>query len=207
MDPLTTRRQQLLDVLETIDNPDYSKFVGEMVESLDFERGFNILRHAMPRLQNLGEWESFLTTFQNRHGDLAKGVPGTLAECLRRETLTGMRHHISDPDHRFFLALLMNVPTREDIFAFISKRVPDQPPIATILEWAEEMIEPDDFGISLLDAAFPETLDVPFEEQFNLLILALENALENTPESKGQASEYPEIQAILENSCLRPLFS
>ncbi|MDP4626300.1 MAG: hypothetical protein NWT08_14345 [Akkermansiaceae bacterium] len=205
-DPLTLRRQQLLDVLETLDDPDYAKFVGEMVENLDFERGFNILRYAMPRLQNLDEWESVLTIFQNRHGELAEGIPDTLAECLRRETLTGMRFHISDPDHRFFLALLMNVPTRKDIFAFIANRVPDQSPTETVLGWAEELIEPGDFGISLLDATFPETLDVPMEEQSNLLIAALAQALKEDWESKESTTENSAIQTALVDSCLRPLF-
>ena len=206
-DPLTMRRQQLLDVLETLDDPDYAKFVDEMVESLDFERGFHILRHAMSRLQDLDEWEAVLATFQDRHGNLAKGVPDTLAECLRRETLSGMRSQIVDPDQRFFLALLLNVPTRKDIFVFISRRVPDQSPIATILGWAEELIEPGDFGINLLDAIFPEALDVPIEAQPDLLIDALKNALENDPESNSHPAKLSEIQTALTGSCLRPLFA
>ncbi len=203
VDPLTMRRQQLLDVLETLDDADYARFVNEMVDGLDFERGFHILRHAMPRLRNLDEWDAALKTFQNRHSDLAKGVPDTLDESLRRETLTAMRQHIGDPEHRFFLALLMNIPTLKDILAFITKRVPDQPPITTILGWAEELIEPGDFGMTLLDAAFPETLDVPMEEQSELLILALHHALEN----ESPTAELSEIQAVLKSSSLSPLFS
>lgn len=206
-DPLTMRRQQLLDVLEALDDPGYANFVGEMVESLDFERGFHILQHAMPRLQDLDEWEAVLATFQNRHADLAKGLPDTLAECLRRETLSGMRNRIVDPDHRFFLALLLNVPTRKDIFAFIAKRAPDQSPIATILGWAEELIEPGDFGINLLDAIFPETLDMPIEAQPQMLIDALGHALEEHPDDENLTAEFRTIQATLTGSCLRPLFA
>lgn len=206
-DPLTMRRQQLLDVLETLDDPDYAKIVGEMVRSLDFERGFNTLRHAMRHLQDLDEWEAVLAAFQNRHGELAAGVPDTLAECLRRETLSGMRNQIVDPDHRFFLALLLNVPTRKDIFAFISQRVPDQSPIETILGWAEELIEPGDFGISLLDAIFPEELEIPIEAQPQILIDALAYALGENPESGDLTEEFLAVQATLGDSCLRPLFS
>ncbi len=206
-DPLTMRRQQLLDVLETLDDPDYANIVDEMAGTLDFERGFKILRYTMPHLQNLEEWENVLTTFQNRHAELANGVPDTLAECLRRDTLSGMRNQIVDPDHRFFLALLLNVPTRKDILAFIAKRIPDQSPIETILGWAEELIEPSDFGISLLNAFFSESPEVPIEALPQMLIDTLAQALGESPESGDLTDDFPEILAILTGSCLRPLLS
>jgi hypothetical protein len=206
VDALTMRRQQLLDVLETLDDPSYANLVGEMMESLDFERGFNILRYAMNRLQDLNEWGPALTTFQEKHGELAQGVPDTLAECLRRETLTGMRFHIVDPDHRFFLALLLNAPTCKEILAFIAKRVPDRPPIETILGWIGDLVEPGDSGATLLDAAFPETFDVPLHEQPPLLIEVLKHALKKGPESENPTAEFSEIVATLKASCLRPLF-
>lgn len=202
-DALTARRKQLLDVLETIDDPNYAPYVNEMMEQLDFERGFNMLRHAMPRLKDLDAWDEALATFQNKHGELAVGVPDTLAECLRRETISQMRHFIVNPEHRFFLALLMNVQNRKDILALVTQRFPGSSAIATILGWAEELMEPGDFGVTLLDAAFPESLDADIQEQSDLFIDALKHALEEHADEK----EFPEIQAALKASCLRPLFS
>ena len=207
VDDLTMRRKQLLDVLETLDHPRYAILVREMIESLDFERGFNILRHTMNRLQALDEWDHVLAMFQKRHGELATGVADTLAECLRRETISQMRYHIDNPEHRFFFALLMNVQNRSDIHALISERFPDQSPIDTILGWAEELIEPTDVGITLLDAAFPASLDVAIEAQSHLLIIALKHALEEDSERKTRTAELSEIHAALTGSCLRPLFS
>jgi hypothetical protein len=205
-DALTARRKQLLDVLETVGDPGYAALVGEMLERLDFERGFGILRHAMPRLQDLGGWEDALAAFGEKHGDLAKGVPDTLAECHRRENITRMRHHIDDPDHRFFLALLMTVRNRADIHALIGTRYPDQAPIETILGWAEELIEFNDFGIALLDAVFPESCEVAIEDQPALLLNALRDALEGIAESKQTAADRSVIHDALTASCLRPLF-
>tara|TARA_B110000879_G_scaffold213014_1_gene312931 strand:+ start:5463 stop:6668 length:1206 start_codon:yes stop_codon:yes gene_type:complete len=205
-DSLTMRRKQLLDVLENLDHPSYALQVNEMIESLDFERGFHTLHHAMDRLQVLGEWESVLAIFQEKHGNLAKGVPATLAENLRRETISQMRYHIDNPEHRFFLALLMNVQNSKDIQALITERYPDQSPNETILRWAEELIEPTDFGLTLLDAAFPETIEVDIDTQFDLLIDTLKNALNESPENNTTTAEYSEIHAVLTSSCLRPLF-
>lgn len=206
-DDLTMRRKQLLDVLENLDHPSYVTLVGEMIESLDFERGFHTLVHVMDRLLVLDEWEPILATFQKKHGELAKGVPDTLAECLRRDVVSQMRYHFDNPDHRFFLALLMNVQQRTDIHALITERFPDQSPIEMILGWAGELIEPTDFGLTLLDAAFPESLGVTMEAQFDLLIEALEHALEGDSENQAVTAEHPEIHAALTGSCLRPLFS
>ena len=205
-DALTIRRKQLLDVLETLDHPSYATRVREMVGSLDFERGFNTLLHAMDRLQVLDEWEPVLATFQKRHGELAKGVPETLAESLRRDSISQMRYHIENPEHRFFLALLMNVQNRSDIHALITERFPDHSPIEMILGWAEELIEPADFGITILDAAFPESLGVAIEAQFELLMEALKHALEGDSASEKVTAVQPEILAALTSSCLRPLF-
>jgi hypothetical protein len=202
-DALTARRKQLLDVLETIDDPNYATYLNEMMGSLDFERGFNTLRHAMPRLKELDQWDEVLATFQNKHGELALGVPDTLAESLRRETISQMRHFIINPEHRFFLALLMNVQNRADILALVSQRFPGASAIDTILGWADELLEPSDFGITLLDATFPETVDIDMEEQSELLMDALKLALEENEDNK----ELSKIQTALKASCLRPLFS
>ncbi len=206
-DPLTARRKQLLDVLETIEDPNYTSYVNDMMERLDFERGFNILRHAMPRLKELDEREAVLETFQDKHGELASGVPDALEECLRRESISRMRHFIVNPEHRFFLALLANVQNRSGIFALITQRFPGSSPIDAILGWAEELMEPGDFGIALLDAAFPETLDIDIEEQSDWFVTALKQALEGNADGDDLAEEISEIQAVLKASCLRPLFS
>ena len=44
-DALTARRKQLLDVLEQMEDPTYPALVMEMIEGLDFERGFFILQN------------------------------------------------------------------------------------------------------------------------------------------------------------------
>lgn len=206
-DALTARRKQLIDVLEAIDDPGYPAILREMAGSLDFERGFGILRHAMPRLQELGEWDQVLAVFQKRHGELAKGVPSTLAECVRRETITRMRQHTGNPEHRFFLALLMNVQRRADVHSLITERFPDQSPVGTILGWAEEMIERTDFGIMLLDAVFPVTSEMTIEVLPHLVLVVLKHALVEDLDSKSLTPELSGIHAALTASCMGPLFS
>lgn len=172
-DTLTMRRKQLLDVLEQIEDTSYAPLVLEMIQELDFERGFYILQNAMNALRELGQWDATLHAFEKKHGVLADGIAATLDEAVRREVVKGMRGTISEPEHRFFLALLMNVSTKADFLALVAQRFPQVPAVDTILRWAEELGEETDYGVVVLDAAFPEDLDVEMEDQPDIFMAAL----------------------------------
>lgn len=177
-DELTMRRKQLLDVLEQIEDPAYAELVLEMIEELDCERGFFILQHAMAHLQNLDEWQPVLSAYQKKHGALAAGVAATLEEGVRREIIKEMRGAIGEPEHRFFLALLMNVPTRADVLALVALRFPGEAPVETVLRWAEELGAETDGGIAILDAGFPESVEIAEEDQPDLFMAALRHFIE-----------------------------
>ena len=177
-DELTTRRKQLLEVLEAMNAPDYGELVQAMIEDLDLERGYFILKQSMGHLQALGEWEPVLDAYESKHGELVGGVAATLAEQVHREVIKNFRASVTEPEHRFFLALLMNVPTRDKVLALVAQRFPDEDPVETILRWAEELGEETDQGIAILDAGFPESLDIEMEDQPDVFIAALRHFLE-----------------------------
>jgi hypothetical protein len=171
-DMLTMRRQQLLDVLERSEDAGYAERVSEMIAGLDFERGFAILHHCMPSLQQLDQWDPILKAFEARHGGLASGVGATLKEDARRAAIKDLRGTIVEPEHRFFLALLMNVPTRDDLLSLVKARFPDCEPGATVMRWVEELMEASDQGVTILDASFPEGIEVEPEAQPELFLAA-----------------------------------
>ncbi len=172
-DLLTMRRKQLLDVLEQTGDATYPELALAMIQELDFERGFYILQHSMGYLTEIGEWEDTVAAFESKHGALAEGISETLAECVHRDGIKNMRSAIADPEHRFFLALLMNVRTRTDLLTLVSQRFPEQPAGESILRWAGEFADMAEDGISILDAQFPETIDIPEEDQASLFQEAL----------------------------------
>jgi hypothetical protein len=172
-DTLTMRRKQLLAVLEESGDPGYAKLVREMIAELDFERGFYILQSCMGHLQGLGEWDVMLRVFQKKHKTLAAGIAVTLDEAVRRDTIKGLRSTITDPEHRFFLALLMNVTSRADILALVKQRFSKAKPADTILRWAMELADATEQGIVILDAIFPEALELDIQEQPEIFFAAL----------------------------------
>lgn len=171
-DKLMMRRKQVLDVLEQVEDAGYAGLVRQMVSELDFERGFSILFHCMQYLQQLGQWEPVLRTFEKKHRSRAASVGSTLKESVRRSTIRSLRGTIVEPEHRFFLALLMNAPTRKDLLALVAHRFADEKPAATVLRWASELTEVSDQGVTMLDAAFPDALEVEADAQPELLLAA-----------------------------------
>ncbi len=209
-DTLTMRRKQLLDVLSQIEDPSYPGLVLEMLGELDFERGFYILQHAMGVLENLGVWEEALASFEKKHGKLAQGVAETLRECVHRDTIKGMRSQITEPEHRFFLALLMNVATRADLLALVAQRSAEETAVETVLRWAEELMQITEHGTVMLDALFPASLSLEIEDQPEVFIAALRHFLvggKKQPKALSAVSvaQVKELRASFLNSSLRVL--
>ena len=172
-DLLTMRRTQLLDVLEQIGEAGYAQLVMDMLAHLDFERGFYVLQHCMGHLQQLDAWDAAIKLFKKKHGTLAAGVAATLHEEVRRNVIKSMRSTIIEPEHRFFLALLMNAPTRAGLLALVAQRFPEQAPVDIVLRWAGDLMEASEEGVTILDACFPEALEVERDSQPELLLSAL----------------------------------
>jgi hypothetical protein len=206
-DKLTARRKQLLDVLSQAGDAGYADLVLEMVAELDFERGFSILHHCRGDLQHLGQWEPVLRAFEKKHGKLATGVGATLKEDVRRGVIKSMRAAVVEPEHRFFLALLMNAPTRDDLLALVAQRFPAQAPHDIVLRWVQELTEVSDDGVTVLDAAFPETLEAESEATPELFLSAFRYFLKRDkklppPMRYLSASDVKELRSVFAESSL-----
>ena len=206
-DALMRRRKQLLDVLDQSGDASYVQLVIKMIADLDFERGFSLLNHCIESLQYLGQWETVLRVFEKKHGNLATGVPATLQEDVRRSVLKSLRNTVVEPEHRFFLALLMNAPTRDDLLALLKQRFPNQPPEAVVLRWVEELMEVSDSGVTILDASFPETLGIEIDAQPELFLGAFRHLLrrdKTLPQSLRElsAGDTEELRATFARSAL-----
>ncbi len=206
-DALTARRKQLLDVLEQVDDPSYPDLILEMIEQLDFERGFFILQNGVAALRSRGRWDTALRAFEQKHGALAAGVAATIDEIVRRDGLAALRSSITDIEHRYFLALLLNVSDRATVLDLIAKRVPG-PPAETILRWAAELCESSDSGTWLVDAKFPSELTIDPEDQPEALLTALRKSfgMQDSTTTSLTAAEISIVREALRRSSWRVLF-
>jgi hypothetical protein len=172
-DTLASRRLQLLDVMERTEDPGYGDAVVELASTLDFERGFFVLQNCLDGLRACGRWEDAWDAFRKKHGRLAAGVDSTLEEIVWRDRVVGLRSRVTDVEHRYFLALLLNVLGKEKLLDLIRRRYSGKPG-ETVMRWAEELTESSDEGTWVLDAEFPDNLAVPEDEQPVVFLTALQ---------------------------------
>ena len=204
-DALTTRRKELLDVLEKLEDPGYVDLVVEMLATLDFERGFFILQNGMGYLRSLGRWEEVWDTFEQKHGALAEYVAPTLEEIVWRDGPVGFRSSITEVEHRFFLALLLNVPNRMDILSMVAQRYGSA--VETILRWAQELSNTSEFATWILDAEFPAEIKVPSKKRPKVYLAALRYFLEGGEAGPLSAADLDLLRESFARSSLRALVS
>jgi hypothetical protein len=96
---------------------------------------------------------------RRRHGELVDLIRPVFDEVNRQTNLFHRRGQITSGDHRFFLALLLNIPDRLKFLELVSSRYPDRDPVETVTDWVEELAstkmsgspEPNVLGISDYD--------------------------------------------------------
>ncbi|MEW6213445.1 MAG: hypothetical protein AB1631_34440, partial [Acidobacteriota bacterium] len=98
----------------------------------EIERIFH-LSTGRERFQNLVE------RARERHGDLIEVVPAVMEETARQNNIVMRRGYLTGWEHRFFLALILNVPRREMILDLVKNRFADRDPVDIIGEWAHEL--------------------------------------------------------------------
>ena len=82
-------------------------------------------------------------------------IPTVFDEARRQNNLVHRRGQITSPEHRFFLALLLNVPERKRMLAMVEQRFPERDPVDTVVEWVEELA-----NTKLLGSSEPNVLGI-----------------------------------------------
>ncbi|MEX1010156.1 MAG: hypothetical protein WEC72_02310 [Chthoniobacterales bacterium] len=200
-DALTTRRLQLLDVLDRTGAGDFAEVVRAMVAGLDYERGFFTLQNCFGALREQGEWETTWNVFAKKHGALAAYASPTLDEIVWCDRLVSLRSSIEDTGHRFFLALLLNVPRAPEILRLVAGRFPGDP-VTTVLNWAEELSESSDAGTWILDAKYPEEEEdegneAPLDRFLATLGRCLKGEADTTDAARREALAQSSLRALV----------
>ncbi len=88
--------------------------------------------------------DAILKRARGAHGPLADLVPPVLEEDERQRNIITRRSAITGEEHRFLLALLLNVPDKERIITLIRSRFPERDP--AVLDWVNELAHTKIFG-------------------------------------------------------------
>jgi hypothetical protein len=149
--PVLTKKLQTIPLLLGMKHKHADAMIGDLVCSSDFHTAYMVLAETFQQLQS-NEMDSLfgLSTGKDRfkgilqrckttHGDLTDLILPALEEHERQTNIIQRRGTITTEAHRFFLALLLNVASRQKILDLVKQRYPEQDPVETVLDWVEEL--------------------------------------------------------------------
>jgi hypothetical protein len=111
----------------------------------DFWLAYRVLSAAFRALEQDG-FEDLAQLAIARFGARVAYLRPVFEEQRRQQNITARREQIHDADHRYLLALLLNVPTREGIDRLIAARHPGDPG-EHIVRWIRAMSEQKQIGL------------------------------------------------------------
>jgi hypothetical protein len=194
----TTKKLQSLVPLFRVEHPDTDRMINGILESADFQTSFAVLSMAHDHLSGgfLGQlfrlegpaarFTSFLEIVKRRHGSKAERLGEVFANRDRVNDLVRRRGYVTNAEHRFFFALLLNVEGRERIIGLVKERFPDADPISNILDWTYDLAQTRVVGVNT-----PNALGIENFGDIDLSIL--ENLLRGKSEAEileSLSSEY-----------------
>jgi hypothetical protein len=203
-EPFTTQFH-LLFGLKQVDLPLFWETTRQMVERCKDWMLLPILSLAYSRATETAEWQELTAAAVASHGKWVEKLLPCVAEYARDNELIARRKKVLDPVHRFFLALLLNVPNRAHIDQLIAERFPGSAPEVLILQWLKELSEQKAIGLKF-NAISLRMLEhsmhgLSLEQARNALEQEFE--LQSSPETQGRLlSLWNEIQTA---AALRPL--
>jgi hypothetical protein len=149
--PVTTiKKLEAVSVLLGLDAEAADVELQGMLETSDLDTAFSLLSTLFHQLAtnplkrafgaDTGErFDRLLATAKARHGSAVDLFERVLHEQRRQEEIIGIRAYLTSPDHRFLLALLLNVPDRATVLRLIGQRYPDRDPADTFVDWIDEL--------------------------------------------------------------------
>jgi hypothetical protein len=162
--PTNVKKLQVLAAAFRAKHPEADRLAVELLGRSDLQTTFIILsrlRHLvganeLEKMFGLGDakprFQIFLDAAAARHGTRGE-IFGPIFERLDAiDEIVRRRSFVTDPEHRFFFALLMNVDDREHILGLIKKRFPEADPTEKILDWVYDLAQTRVVGVETSNA-------------------------------------------------------
>jgi hypothetical protein len=98
-----------------------------------------LLRQSRRLLSKRELAEAVVRQVVARHGERGRRLAEALRERERLNRTTDLRRRVRDPDHRFVLALVLNVPEKAEILELIGRRVRNESPESALARCLDEL--------------------------------------------------------------------
>lgn len=227
-DQTTTKKLQTISALIRSKHPDTESIVTRLLERCDLQTAYSVLStlHGLLQSDALSEvfrlsgpaeaFGGYLETVRKRHGSRADALEAVFAYRARQNEIVRRRNFVTDPEHRFFFALLLNVEGRDRIFSLIKQRFPEAEPIEKVLDWTFDLANTRVAGVNI-----PNALGIADFGELDMFLF--ENILRGKIEAEMRESikaDYPQesaekllaefdpkIKQLKESVIFQPLFA
>jgi hypothetical protein len=152
------RNVQTVVLLLRMRHPDADGFIGNLIDSADFQTCYEVLEKAFEFLchreleeifglsRSTDRFLALLERARSKHGDLADLLLPVFEEEWRQTDISRRRAEIKGEEHRFFLALLLNVPEKTTVLRLVKEKFPDKDPVDLVVGWIKELSATKIFG-------------------------------------------------------------
>jgi hypothetical protein len=150
-EPLMTRKVQIAAFFLDAGRDDADQMVTGMLRDSDPQTAFRILSEVNQRFRRASleqhftpgatqaRFKTLLSAARERHGDLIEDFSLVFKHQNRTAEIIRRRAQVTSDDHRYFLALLLNLADRNRIFELLTVRYPGTDAAEQICEWVGEL--------------------------------------------------------------------
>jgi hypothetical protein len=136
-----TRQLELLDLAQKVSPTTYEAGVSSLLRRPVFYEVYCVLRHLHQRRPaSPAAFLEALDLARTVHGELVDRVQPSFEEARRQDDVMTRRRVSNDEEHRYLLALLLNVWDRDDVISLVERRFPERDPVDTITAWIAPMV-------------------------------------------------------------------
>jgi hypothetical protein len=206
-DASLTKKVQTVSLLLRMKHPEADRFMEDLLDESDFHTAFAVLEQAFDFLchreleeiigvsRSRDRFQALLDRARNKHDRLADLLPPVFEEGWRQAEITRRRTEIKGQDHRFFLALLLNVPDRGTVLRLVKEKFPERDAVDLVVSWVRELSATKIFG-----SREPNVLgSAAFTDQHLLVFKGLLEGL-TTKEIEARAASTPQQAASASSS-------
>lgn len=212
-----TKKLQTVSLLLGMKHKEADAMIADLICSSDFHTAYSVLgqfssvkNSQMDDLFGLSGGKDRFQLMADKartvHGDLVDKALVVMDEHERQQQIIMRRGSITGEEHRFFLALLLNVQGREKILELVKARFPQVDPVEKVLDWVEELSQTRVVGSKEANALGIEGFNHDFLFAFESL---LKNQLTRTRaggEGEYDYNERGDLEQISEKIRRVPLF-
>jgi hypothetical protein len=155
----TAKKLQVMSALIRADHADADRWISDWIEASDFHTTFIILFQLRGLLKSnqldrmfrpdaaRSRFLGFFETAGRVHGKRAEELKAVFEHAEMLDEIVNRRSYVTNPEHRFFMALLLNVDGRDRIFSLIKQRFADDDPVEKVLDWTFDLAQTRVMGV------------------------------------------------------------